>query len=117
MSTISSYLKEITARLKSDDAGVIAALNERKSLSATKGSIAALEANIVDQEELVKDAEEALKDAKYPTTKITDNGSYLMKIQITQESLDNAKEELDNTNKSLVYWNALVKEFSQQVEA
>ena len=117
MSKISNYLRELTARLKSDDAGVIAALNERKSLSSLKGSIAALEAKIVDQEELVKDAEEALLEAKYPITKITDNGSYLLKIQKTKEALDNAKEDLKNTQESLAYWNSLVVEFTTQVEA
>lgn len=117
MSTISSFAKELLSRLKGDEQGVVAALNERKSLSALKGSIAALEAKVVDQEELVKDAEEALSEAKYPTTKITDNGNYLLKIQRAQEQLDGAKENLKNTQDSLAYWNSLVVEFTAQVEA
>jgi len=117
MSTITSFAKEILSRLKGDEQGVIAAQNERKANSALLGTIAALNAKVVDQEELVKDAEDALQEAKYPTTKITDNGSYVSKIQQKQALLDNAKEELENTTKSLSYWNTLVAEFTAQVEA
>lgn len=117
MSKVSSFAKEILSRLKGDEQGIIAAQNERKANSAIAGSIAALNAKVVDQEELVNDAEEALKAAKYPTTKITDNGNYLLQIQRAQEALDNAKENLKNTNESLAYWTALGKEFSEQVEA
>jgi hypothetical protein len=38
MTKVSNFIKEVTARLKGDEAGVVAAKVERKALSAINGS-------------------------------------------------------------------------------
>ena len=58
---VTNFIKEVTARLKGDEAGVIAAKVERKALSAINGQLAALKAKLVDDETAVEDAEEALE--------------------------------------------------------
>lgn len=114
---ISSYLHEVTARIKGDEAGIIAAQNERKSMSAVNGQISSLEGLIVDQEESVKDAEELLNEALYPTTKIIDNQSYIRKISQAQQVMDETADTLENTKKSLKYFQDLKAKFSSEVEA
>lgn len=111
MNIMTNYMKEILARLKSDDAAVIAAKNERKSNSALKGQIAALEAKKVDDESAVEDAEEALKVAKFPTSVITDNSSYIRNIKQAEENLASKKETLTSTTESIAYFNAILEEF------
>ena len=117
MSTMTSYAKEILARIQGNESSIIAAQNERKSNAAVNGQIAALEALVVDQEEAVKDAEEALKEAKYPTTKISDNSAYIRGIRNAQERVTSATETLATTNESLTYFKGIKADFAKQVTA
>ena len=82
---VTNFIKEVTARLKGDEAGVIAAKVERKALSAINGQLAALKAKLVDDETAVEDAEEALNNAIFPTSVFTDNAMYVRNIQSRQE--------------------------------
>jgi len=111
MSKLTNFVKEVTARLKGDENGVIAAKNERKATSAINGQLAALRAKQVDDENAVEEAKDKLADAKYPTTLITDNKSYLQTIKYAQEAFDNATDTLKQTNDSIAYFEALLKEF------
>lgn len=106
---ITSYLKELTARLKGDEAGKIAAQNERKANSAIKGQLAALNAKIVDDENTVEDKQEAYNNALYPTSKITDNQAYVRNLVNAKENLDGAKNSLESTKKSIAFFDALLK--------
>lgn len=106
---VTNFIKEVTARLKGDEAGVIAAKVERKALSAINGQLAALKAKLVDDETAVEDAEEALNNAIFPTSVFTDNGSYVRSIQARQEHLDSAKANLDSTKETIAYFENLVE--------
>ncbi len=115
MSMITSYAKEILARLKGDKAAEVAAYNERKSSSTIRGNISTLEGMIVDQEEAIKDAEEALKDAYYPIEKITDNKRYLEGIKNAQARLEERQELLKDTNESIAYWKKVLATFGEMI--
>ena len=108
MSKVSNFIKEVTARLKGDEAGVVAAKVERKATSAINGQLAALKAKLVDDETAVEDAEEALNNAIFPTSVFTDNSSYVRSIQSHQEYLDGAKATLDSTKETIAYFENLV---------
>lgn len=109
MNKISNFMKEITARLKSDDGAVIAAQNERKANSAIKGQLAALNAKLVDDESHVEDKTEAYKVALYPTTRITDNQAYVRNIVNAKENLDGANSTLESTKESIAFFEELLK--------
>ena len=117
MSKVKSFIKEVTARLKGDENGVIAAKNERKSASALNSQIASLKSKLVDDETRVEEAEEALDNAKYPTAVIVDNKVYVQIIVRAQEALDKAVEELNATEDSIAYWENIVEEFGVEVDA
>ena len=108
--TISIFAKEVAARLKGDEAGVIAAKVERKAVSAFNGQIAALKAKLVDDETRVEDAVEALNNAIYPTSVPTDNSAYISGIVKAQESLDRATELLEETTSTLSYFETMLAE-------
>ena len=106
---VTNFIKEVTARLKGDEAGVVAAKVERKALSAINGQLAALKAKLVDDETAVEDAEEALNNAIFPTSVFTDNSMYVRNIQARQEYLDTAKANLDSTKETIAYLENLVE--------
>lgn len=108
---ITNFGKQVLARLKGDDAEVLALKIERKASSAFKGQVAALEAKVVDLENIVADKEEALQNAIYPSALFTDNSSYIASIQRAQASLDEAKENLQQAVDSITYFNKLQASF------
>lgn len=71
----------------------------------------------VDQEESVKDAQDALNKAKFPPTKIAAGDSYLQGIRHAQERVDATQETLETTKESIAYWEGLLQEYSQSVDA
>ena len=103
MSKVSNFIKEVTARLKGDEAGVIAAKVERKAISAINGQLASLKAKLVDDETAVEDAEEALSNAIYPTNVFIDNSHYVKTILARQEMLDSAVTSLESTKETIAY--------------
>lgn len=109
MSTVSNFIKEVTARLKGDEAGVIAAKVERKALSAINGQLAALKAKLVDDETAVEDAQEAFNNAIFPTAVFTDNRGYVTSIQSAQERLESAQLNLEDTKESIAFFEGLLK--------
>lgn len=106
-----SFVKQVVARLKGDDAEVTAQKIARKAISAVEGQLAALNAKQVDLEGTVEDGIEALNNAKYPTTMITDNQSYIRQIQNAQRDLDQAQDELKDVEDSIKYFQDLLKGF------
>lgn len=111
MSTTTNFVKTVIARLKGDDAEVLALKIERKANSALKGQLAALEAKVVDLENIVADREDALNNAIYPSQLFTDNSSYISSIQRAQASLDEAKENLQQVVDSITYFTNLQSKF------
>ena len=109
MSTVSNFIKEVTARLKGDEAGVIAAKVERKALSAINGQLAALKAKQVDDETAVEDAQEALNNAIFPTAVFSDNRWYVTSIQNAQDRLESAQLNLEATKESIAFFEDLLK--------
>lgn len=108
------FIKEVTARITGDEAGVIAAKNARKAESAIKGQIAALEAKLVDDESRVDDAAETLKTAKFPVNLIRDNQAYVGNIKDAQADLDVATETVEDTKFSIDYFKGLLEEFNAE---
>ena len=114
---VTNFLKQTLAFLKGDEAGVIAAQNERKSRSAFKRQISGLESKQVDAEAAVEDAQDALTRALYPTTRITNNETYIRSITSAQQTLDSAKATLEAINESLAYYAKLSDSTFAEVEA
>lgn len=105
---LTSFGKEVVARIKGDDAEALAQANERKGRSAYKGQVSSLESRIVDLEDKVTEATEALAVAKYPTTKITDSQSYINNVRRAKEALTAAEEELEQTKESLEFYQGIL---------
>lgn len=118
MNKVSNFIKEVTARLQGDNAGVIAAYNERKANSAFESQIQSINSKIVDAEDNLSDAEEALKVAQYPTEKIAANGNtqYLSNIKAKYEALEEAKAALKDLNDSLKFWKGMKKGLFSETE-
>lgn len=108
MSKVSNFIKEVTARLKGDEAGVVAAKVERKALSAINGQLAALKAKLVDDETAVEDAQEALNNAIFPTAVFTNNQDYIVNIKRMQDILDSCVDQLYSTKASIDYFEELL---------
>lgn len=111
MNMASNFVKEVTARLKGDADGVVAAKNERKATAAVKGQIAALQSSLVNAESAVEEATEALNTAKYPTTLIGEVDTYVRNVASKKEQLDLVTDELEATKKSIKFFEDLLKEF------
>jgi hypothetical protein len=103
---MSNFIKEVTARLKGDEQGVLAAKIERKANSAMKSQIAALTSHIVDAESAVEEAEERLQNALYPTQMITNNNDYIAGIKSAKENLDEKLAYLTDVKESLAFFEA-----------
>jgi Tfp pilus assembly protein PilX len=106
---MSNFIKEVTARLKGDEQGVLAAKIERKASSAIKSQIAALTSHIVDAESAVEEAEERLQNAIYPTEMITNNNVYIAGIKAAKENLDEKLAYLTDVKESLTYFEGLLE--------
>ncbi len=111
MSAFKFFIKEVTARLKGDEAEVVAAKNARKAESAINGQLAALKAKLVDDESNVEDKQEALSNAKFPTTLITNNSYYVENVKRAYDALEEANDTLADTQNSILYFEQLLAEF------
>lgn len=107
--TITSYGKEILARLKGDENQAIAAINERKARSAFKGQVSALESKIVDLEDVVTEKKEALENAIYPVTKITNNQNFIDAVMAAKNALVEAEEDLEDAKEALAFFQDLAE--------
>ena len=102
----SNFITEVVARLKGDDAGVIAALNERKAKAAFKQQLSALESKLVDDEINVADRKDDYNTALYPTAKIADTKGYLENLRRQKEKLEDAEEVHNDTVSSIEFFTA-----------
>lgn len=107
---MNTFVKEVVARLKGDNAEVLASQNERKAKSGFKQQLSSLEAKQVDDEIRVAEALDAVQNAKYPTSKIENVSDYLTGISKAQAVLVDAQERLDATTESIKVWSALEAE-------
>lgn len=105
------FLKEVVSRLKGDDAEAKGAKIARKAVSALEGQIASLNSKKVDLENNLEDAQEALSNATYPTEVFTNNQTYVQGILNAQQSVDQAKENLESTEKAITYFTSLLAKF------
>lgn len=111
MSKGTLFAKEVLARLKGDNADATAAKISRKAISAFEGQVAALNARKIDQETAVEEAEEALKAAIYPIEMFSSNESYVRSIANAQQRVDDAKDALAATEKSIAYFTGIASKF------
>ncbi len=107
---VSNFVAQVVARLKNDDAEVIALKNERKADSAIQSQIQALKSKLVDDESALEDAKESLENSIFPTEKITHNQSYVDSIARHQKNVDSMQDSLDSTKESIAYFTKLVKD-------
>lgn len=105
------FIREVIARLKGDDAEVLASKIARKALVALESQIAALRSKEVDLESAVEDKQEALANAKFPTEQITNSQVYVQGISNAQNRLDSAKQDLEDVKESIKYFEGLLNEF------
>jgi hypothetical protein len=113
---ISSFVKEVLARIKGDDQEVAAIKIERKSRSAIGQQINALESKVVDDEDAVKDAEDVLTATVYPTDIAVFAGekgsqNYINAINNARKALETKKDNLEETQESLAYFKSLLASF------
>lgn len=106
-----AFIAEVTARLKGDNDGALAAKIARKAISAVDSQLAALKAKEVDLENSLEDAKEALKNAKYPLEMINDGQSYIRGIKNAQEAEERAAEDLQDVVDSIKYFEGLLASF------
>ena len=109
---VTSFVKEVMARLTGNDDQVIAEKNYRLANASVKGQLSSLEGKLVKSEIELESAIEALSATKYPTTLIADSSSYVRNIRSKQESVDTAQEELQSIKESIEYFNGLYLEFN-----
>lgn len=114
---VTNFAKQALALLTGDTDKAIVLANERKCNSALESQIAVLKGKVVDQEEAVNEAKEALNKAKFPTTKVENREYYLQGVVRAQDRVDAAQEALAETNDKIAYWEALVAEYAEQVDA
>lgn len=107
---VTSFVKEVVARITGDGAEATAQKVGRKAMSALESQVAALKAQLVDDETRVEDAEEALNVAIYPTEMFRDNRAYCANIARAQANLDEAVERKTATEESIVFFKTLLKE-------
>lgn len=107
---MSSFVKEVVARLSGDNDEAVAQKVARKAMSALEGQVAALRSTIVDHEQALEDAEEALGNAIYPTAVFSDSKAYCAGIAEAQSRVDDAREALETTKESIEFFSKLLKE-------
>jgi hypothetical protein len=112
--TITNFVKQVKAQLTGDQTEVVALKNARKADSAVNGQLAALKSRLVDLEGTVEDREESLHLVKFPKDLITDNQSFIRRINESQEMLDDAYDALVDVKSSIDYFEALAAEYSQE---
>lgn len=117
MSTVSLFFKQVLAQFKGDADVAIAAYNERKAKVAFKSQIAALEAKVIDDENAVDDAQDGLNTAMFPTVKIDNGAHYIKNLAYYNDRLENAKANLQATNKSLEFFRGLLAKEWAEVDA
>lgn len=115
MKAMKSYVKETLARLSGDNNAVVAQKNYRKATSILNGQIAALKAKQVDAEGVVEDAEENLKGAKFPSSLITNSGSYMSGLNASKERFAEAKQALEDVKTSIKEAETTLAEFEAEV--
>lgn len=108
---LSSFAKEIVARIAGDGNEVLGQKIARKASSAIKGQIASLEAQLVDAEANLEDAQEDFKTAMYPTKMIKDNALYCQNVIDAQEDVLDREGDVNDIKNSLKTFNALSKGF------
>ena len=106
---MSLLVKEITARIKGDNAAVTAAKIARKCVSSVKSQIASLEAKEVDLEDNVDTAKENLDNAQYPTSTFSSGQTYINNVKEAQDEYDSAEEALEDIRGAITYFKALQK--------
>lgn len=115
MGKIKSYTKEVLARITGDKDQVIAEKNYRKASAQINGQIASLQSKLVEDEQRVEDAQDKLNEAKYPTTLV--DGDYLNDVVEANDQVEYAQAVLDETNKSIAFYKALLADFEKEVDA
>lgn len=109
---VKSFVKQVIAKLKGDDAEVVAQKNFRKASAAVKGQIAALEARKVDDEMAVENAKEAFNDALYPTV-VTDAQVYTSNLVKAKKVVEQAEEQLKATEDSIAFFTELADKIEE----
>ncbi len=106
---VSKFVQEVIAKLTGDTDKAIALKNERLAKASIKGQLSALEGQLVEAEVKVENAQEKLNNAIYPTVLIESQQGYCNNIEGAQENLNEAKEELEDIQSSIKYFNDLLE--------
>lgn len=108
---LSSFAKEVVARIAGDGNEALAQKISRKASSAIKGQLASLEAKLVDAEANLDDAIEDYATAKFPTKMITNNTNYCQQVIDAQYLVDERTEDVEDIKNSLKMFSDLSKGF------
>jgi len=108
---VSKFVSLVLAQLTGDSNQVISLKNEKKAKSAINGQISALERSIEEQNDRIEDAETAFSNAFAPATALPDAQSYINNVVRAQNTLESEQKKLETLNKSLAFFQSLLKEF------
>ncbi len=108
--TLGNYAKTLLAMLKGDETEALALHNERRAKSAIKKQLSNLEDRKTTLQEELENAEEELKKAKYPTFKLGESSNYCGDVKKAQAIVDDKKDQLEDIDNSVKYFEDLKKE-------
>jgi hypothetical protein len=106
------FVKEVAARLSQDEDKVISESNARIAIQSIKGQCAALDLKLMKAETANDLAIVELGNAKYPTKAIKDPDAYITKIKDCELALQKSVEDIEEIERSLDYFEAMLDEFA-----
>ena len=106
------FVKEVAARLSQDEDKIITESNARIAIQSIKGQCAALDLRLMKAETANDLAIKALGDAKYPTKAIKDPDKYIENIKDCEMALQKSIEDIEEVERSLDYFEAMLDEFA-----
>lgn len=101
---LGNYASTLLALLTGDETEKLALHNERRASQAINKQLSSLNDRKITLQEEIENAEETVKLAEYPTTKIEENSSYCSKMVKADEILKQAKQNLEDCEASIKYF-------------
>lgn len=101
--TVSSYAKEILARLKGDTDAAIAEKNARRAKNAFNGVVSSINSEIAKAEDVLEQATEDFGNALYPTTLINDSDRFYAGVVHAEGKRKAAEKNLNRLKENLAF--------------
>jgi hypothetical protein len=116
MKKIKLFLRETIAKITGDKVEELALKNYRTAVAAVNQQLGALRLRQIKEETTLETAVEALDNAKFPKERINDPEGYVRAIRQANKAVTEAREQLDDTEYTIVFFESLIEEFDRDVE-